>query len=333
MDSKSSLWQYYPRQVGLPNRQFCIDKEMFLKKVNEHNGRVKKLYFSLYNCNKFNKFTPETILVDKIAFDLDAPNLKATKILHSFCMSKDWKHIMIFSTNGFWFYIFTKNYENLLNPKDSLENAQRAIGKMTGLSIGNPHDNADIDEHIVGDIARIGRMPNSFDLPRQLYSIPISEEDLNKGYEFIKEKAKNQQFKFTYYGNECIDLIEFDSPIKRAKYLDIELDTSIDSNIINNIDPKELPPCIRYMLKQPDLGWRGRFHLINYLKELGLYPAEVKSILVKTLSPRKYKHCVIEEEQVHYLFSRNLLIANKQTMSYEGFCFNCDKCMIHNIYV
>ena len=55
---------------------------------------------------------------------------------------------MIFSTKGFWCFVFTKNYHDLEYPKDALRNAQEDIAKQVGLTIGEP-ETSDIDFHIV----------------------------------------------------------------------------------------------------------------------------------------------------------------------------------------
>jgi len=330
----SILWKYFPRQVGFPNRVFCANKREFLEKVNLHNGAVKRIYYSLYNCNKNNKFTEDTVLIDKIAFDLDNDfDLFALLRLHRFCIENgNLKHIMVFSTKGFWFYIFTKNYEGLVYPKSALENAQRDIANKTKLLIGDPNQRADIDEHVIGDIARIARMPNTYDLTRKLYCIPITLSDIQKGYEFIKQKAKKQCFTFKVYGNNLLDISKYDKKINHIVFLDINFNLEINNNI-QEINQEELPPCIKYLLKQPNLGWRGRFHLINFLKEIGLFPEEVKNILKNTLSPQKYYHCVFEERQVDYIFKRDFFVCNKETMAKDGFCFNCEECGLKKLYV
>ncbi len=304
------LFNKFPREVAKPYRIQVNNLTDFLDFINKNNGRVR-IFTSLYDINPIESL----ISLNKLWFDFDSNNSLNNVIkLHNWCMSKNLKHIAFFSGGGFHFYILTKNYENLSSPQQTLYNCHRVIADENNLTIGEP-DKADIDFHTIGDIRRIVTIPNTYNLKRRKYCIPLIEEDLEKGIEHIKEKANKQHFEYTYYGKELFDVKPYDRVIEHYSF-----PSPIISNIQVRIDGEEffnkLPPCIRVWLSGDYVIWKRRGWIIWFLRDKGIWRKEIGKampclynetveILRKYLKSDEFKHCYEEEKQIDTLYKTN----------------------------
>ena len=259
------------------------------------------------------------IIIDKIWLDLDSEkSFENIKKLHVWCRKNNYKHLLIFSGLGFHFYIFT-NKNVLKNPKIALKSAQIEIAKQNNLTIGEPKTH-DIDEHIIGDIARVCSIPNTFNCRRKRYCIPITEEDLEKGLEFIREKAKKRVLKFKIYGTKLFDISRFDVDVKNDYYELAELDEEIEIEINKDKLLKNLPPLIAQLLLKKTPGWRDRFIIISYLRDSGYLLQETIQILKHFLTPEKFRHCFSVEHQPQYLYKRfDLIFPTNNKLLSEGY--------------
>lgn len=308
----------FPREIGIPERILINNKQDFYQIFNKFNYIKSKIYFSLYDKNNN---------IDKICFDLDNDNsLKNLKIIHSYCKEKNIKHLMIFSTKGFWIYIFTKNYENLINKRETLKNVQLFILKQCNIDI------KEVDNHILGDIQRLARLPMSYDTKRHLYCIPLIEQDLLLGYDFIKEKAKQQIKNFTYYGLELFDIKSFDNKCDNCFDLPV---LNYNNKLLIEKDTflKTLPLCLAQVLIRGDAHWKERFFIIIYLRESGVLKNECYEIFKQFMNEDKYKIDIIKERQIEYVYNRvDLVMANQETLIKEGICGSWCSHQINKIY-
>ena len=149
-------------------------------------------------------------------------------------------------------------------------------------------------------------MPNTFNIKGQRYCIPLTQEQFEKGDEVIKKLASNQNFiNKIIIGNELLDISKYD--IKRDSVEDIifehKFEDSCNADYMNNCDNK-----IKQLLYKKKLGWRERFLVILYFKEKGFTIQEVYEILKDNLTKEKFIHCVQEEKQLQYVFSRDDLM-------------------------
>ena len=313
------LYNRFPREIGDPKRFPVNNMEDIYKYLNKkdkdgnfvNNGR-KRIFLSLYNCSP----NESEIKLDKIWFDMDSPNcLENTKKLHEWCMKFHYKHLMVFSGKGFHFYLLTKNYSNLSNPKRTLYNCHKHIAKEVGLTIGEG-DTFDIDWHIVGDIRRIATVPGTWNVKRKRYAICITEDELNKTYETIRNKAKTPSLSSVVYGWEEFDVKPFDCTMKEfsspLKYDEDEFVKVDKDEVLLN-----LPPCIKVWLSMKRKHWKRRGWIIMWLRDKGLWrkklneplPAmleETKSLLRQYLEPEEYRHMIEEDaNQPRYLYFTN----------------------------
>jgi len=213
----NNLIQNFPIQVT-DNRVLIKSHKEFLDFVDKYNTKIT-LYYSLYSpqlkthsntcCNiEQNKYHFCNAKIDKICFDIDNLNaLSIIKNMHKFLLQENLKHLILFSgEKGFHLYIYTKNYESLTTPKNALLNSHNfLISKM------NLKNGIDVDHHIIGDVSRLMRIPNTLHLNSKLYCIPLTTEDLILGKQHIMQKAKKQNFIYTTYGLELFDIKKFDN--------------------------------------------------------------------------------------------------------------------------
>lgn len=321
------LIKNFPAQIAAPYRVTCRTESQFYKTFNALNGIKPKIFFSLYNCNNAGKFINPNI--DKIAFDIDCENsLKIVRKIDKYCDALNLKRTFIFSTGGFWAYIFTSNGTDLEYPKNALKNSQIKIIEDIGLTykernkrnLIDPHMN-DIDFHILGDIARVARMPGSFDKNRKRFCISVSKTDLSKGMEHIIEKSKRQSFDLYVYGENLLDLKKYD-----------EQPSIIESTDIPDFDYSYkrtgIPPCVwSWITVREKAVYRARYFATVWLKEYGWTKTMIRKLLKENYEnfPRtdglnnNWEHYK-KVKVLDLVFEKDLTFPTCQHLYVEGLC-------------
>jgi hypothetical protein len=286
----------FPREIGFPKRHLVKSLDEFKKLIAENITKLD-IYTTVYAFERLDGFKPDygSAIIDKIFFDFDGDeSFENVKSLHEKLKSLDLLHTIFFSGGGFHTYVFVKLDNSLSPDKKSLAIIKIAKKLAKGY-----------DEVCTGDLARLARLPNTFNFKRKRFCIPVSEEDLNKGLDFIKAKAKQQQPNFYFYGNKILNLnnlVNNYNEEQKISYIN-------SSQTIHNINIFELPPFLIKILEEhkkgwvKSTGWRDRYLIILWLRELGFNKLDVKSFLAKNLTPDEYNHAVFEEKQVDYIFS------------------------------
>lgn len=237
--------------------------------------------------------------------------------MHLYLLKHNIKHLVLFSgEKGFHLYIFTQNYENLKNLKNTLLNVHNYFIKEFNVNNG-----IDVDNHIIGDINRLMRIPNTQHLNSKLYCIPITTEDLVLGKNHIMNKAKKQNFKFTYYSLNLFDISKFDngysSYIPQTYNFVNKEKVEISINKQQLLD--ELPPCLQNILVQPYIHWTERFYVIKYLNHIGYSNGEIDLFLKQFLEGKKHPIKNTDNFE-HYIKERqNLYVTNNKSL------FSCSK--------
>ena len=323
------LTNNYPIQL-FTERVIINSEQELIKLIDEYNCK-KTIYYSLYSPTK--KLTSNQCCnqqqdsyhfcntkIDKICFDIDNLNsLEVIRKFHIYCLKNNLKHLLLFSgSKGFHVYIFTKNYNNLKNTKTSLTNAHNYFIRELNLKV-NGNGNSDVDSHILGDISRLMRFPNTLHMDSKLYSIPLQTEDIVLGKSHIMKKAEKQCFKFIYYGEELLDMKQFDNKF-------IEVQKIPENNMYNvevSIDKKKVlddfPPCLQNILTQPYIYWRPRFHIIKYLQHVGYSEAEI-NLIIKNFTEGKKHPQKLHDNFQHYLKERQFIYVKKNNA-----LFSCQK--------
>lgn len=308
------LFSSFPREVGLP-RRIVNDIEEYLKFINTYNGKKKHIFQSVYSCNiVVNKPDYNNVTIDKLFFDFDTEDAwEECNKLHLYLKKEKIRHIINFSGRGYHIYIVTKSYIPK-HAKSCLYNAQKFF--MDKLRL-------ECDTQIFGDVSRLCRVPNTYNIKRKRFCIPLKENDFERGGNFCKNLALRQnRVKHTGYmgGDILLDLQRFDNKTKEEDSITIEnLDKSSSSNGLLNLE--HLPTCIQKLLKKKNLGFKGRYLVILYFREKGYTKKEVLEILKNHLSEKKLNHCIVEEKQLQYLFERNdLMFPSCEKIIQDGFC-------------
>ena len=300
----------FPREVGLPHsRKVVYNEDELINFINLYNGK-SNVYTTVYGYKEIDKFRCKysTATVDRIFFDLDSDkSFENTVKLHNHFLKNNFKHIVNFSGGGFHLFLFALP-TFLLNPSVALYNAQTTIAKEAGLSIGGDSKKFDLDGHIIGDLARLRRVENTFNLKRDKFCITLTQEDLDKGIEWIYEKAKHQTNERQVWGEKLFDLRPFDTTERLFDASVIEgMEVNKNDFDLKKIEKYDFPDCVLALLKKGDLDYLERFQLITYLKTYGLTQSEVLEILKQFLlpaNPARFKKGILQERQIPKVFEK-----------------------------
>ena len=341
--SLRTLFNKFPREVGFPKRRFINSESELYKLINRHNAKVG-CFVSLYNLPQDMEYDGYRIWrktgklwyldcdLDKIWFDFDGKNaVEDTKRLHKFLLKNNIKHLLIFSgRKGFHIYVLTKNYEKLRNPKGTLKLIHEHFESLV---------NIELDEKVRGEVARLARVPNTKHISGNRYCIPINTNMLNKGWDYLKERAKEQNFEFKFYGEDYFDVTEFDcDPVNYNNGELVELE-EIKVNLEKlNMDKvlNKFPDCVREWLQKPYKAklihrhWYAIYcSIIQLPVSIADYMAKVSWGNVPDSSglKTKYKEFVAEKQlKCAYTQIGKYYFPNCSTLKRLGFCKNSEKC-------
>lgn len=327
------MFNSFPREVG-SSRKIVKSKEEMIDWINASNG-YKDCYTSVYKFNQLQQSGKSrtradyySAQVDKVFFDFDIEEdnperddayssresgLEALRDFHRDCKKSNLKHSMFISGSGFHGYIFA-GYHVLEYKKQALQNAHMHFINKLDLKI---------DRKIIGDLARITRIPNTFNLKREKFCVPLTSDevmnmepdelfkladsprkDINpiiEGKKLFLENFDYNRVKSVYRGskNEINDIVDDEIEIEGMPY------------DINAFNP---PESIRYILnKEGKLDYRDRFILIMFMRDNGLSENDCVKMMREILCDAKFYHCTQEEcgnlkhGQISYLYSRDEL--------------------------
>jgi len=221
--------------------------------------------------------------------------------------------------------MLTTNYESLSDAKSSLYNSHKHFEKTVGI---------ENDFHIVGDVARIMRVPNSWHVKGERYCIPLTLRQLNMPLEKIKELALEQQYRITWYGSKLLDMKQFDFPNPEATkfYDDIELKdynyvVKLEDSLVNRFHP-----CIKEWLYNslnnlPGCNYEQRYLFTVYCAGRGYPPAVTDELAKKYFSNKKvtsghknaYEHFK-SVSVLRYGYRKGIVVPNCKTLIGKGYC-------------
>ncbi len=330
------MWQgpftTFPRQLGFPSRA-CIVYNMteFLAKVNKYNCKTKDVFTTLYSFDSIIETAPDysSARIQHLFFDLDNGNcLESMNKLHEYLRQQDLQHCMFFSGGGFHCYVETDYPNNLKDKKSAIFNAVMQIADNLQFKAGID-EHSDLDAHTIGNIAQLVRVPNTYNLKRKRFCIPIYHKDLKLNLEEIYKLASSQRTPLVIYGSKQINLESYDrEPIEKYRTPAIETGDSIG---IEQINIETFPPCIRKLLTAKFIKHKHRFYLISYFKEIGLPLRDCILLLQKYLDSRTYNHCVHEERQPVFVYRRSDLgFPSCERLKKDDLCVDSENCRRRN---
>ena len=315
----------FPREMGFPSRgkknRVVYSLKEFLEKVNRYNGHCT-VFTSLYSFERINsdgKADYDSARIRHIFFDLDnGQSFESIKKLHNYFIENGLRHMMFFSGGGFHMYLAVKYPNYLKNKKASIFNAVVEICDKLGLKIGINED-YDIDAHAVGNLAQLVRVPNTYNLKRKRFCIPLSHLDLLSSPECIRDLAKKQRICLDIYGKNYFDLKPYDrEPVIKIDFPAGTFDGEVG---LDKIDIEKFPPCIKSLLSKRLLRHRERFFIISYCKEIGMPIKDTILLLRKYLTPKTFHHCIRQECQPMWVYRRgDLSFPSCRRLQIEGYC-------------
>ena len=297
------IFNTFPREV---NRKIVKNSEEMNKAINTLNT-YQHIYTSIFSFEKIRtiesnnkmieKVDYESAIIDKVFFDFDGENcLEIVKKMRKKLIEMDIKHTIFFSGNGFHLYIFCEINNNLKYKKDALFNAGKYFVEISDLTMGRSNRteniNFDVDASVIGDLARLTRFPNTYNLKWDRWCIPMFDVDLNKSLKEIKEEAKHQRTNVIYVeGEKLINLSQFDYPkdkvMKDGELINVEIPYSLPDNIPDEWGEEKLWACVKKMIVDRS-GYQGWFYGVIWLRDkMGLNQKEAEAVMKKYLS--KYK--------------------------------------------
>lgn len=314
----SWLYNIFPRQIGFPSRITVTSADEFMNYVNKYNGKVR-IYGSVYN------YVPgeeHKIKLDKVFFDFDGEQAyEHTRRLIDYLHSNDYLFTCFFSGGGYHVYLFLDTDYRVINRKDCLTNIQKFFEKECNITI---------DPAVIGDLARIATVPNTYNLKRKKFCIPVRMDDMDMSHEDIAYIAEFQHMDGVVYGNVKFDPKLFDYPTEHSFYSTEENYVLNNDELIVNDDifTLNLHPCIFNMLAlghSNHIGFRGRFHIITYLRDIGILYGDTKRIIKQHLTNihdgiPEYKHCY-NKKQVEKIYKNDKYgFVKCETLKNEGYC-------------
>lgn len=307
----------FPREACNPKRRICTSKEAFMEFIN-FNIDASNLYTNVYN---FTEFRPpwmfpnyESAIIDRVYFDIDqkvkengewitVPAYETMLKIHEWCVERDIIHFPRLTGSAYDIIIATDPNVFIKNKKECVANAQQWLCKELGTKEGDKIVPIKMDTQVIGDIARIHRIDNTFNHKpnTRRFCIPLDSEIIYTGEKNIFEVAKKQRRTNNWYGTKYWDILEHDVPeMKYKDTLPVEM-PMLDESQYGSIG-ENIPDCIKQLLSRKDLNWKERRNVILALRDNCYTYEETISILRTYLSNKKFSHCIRDEKQPRHLY-------------------------------
>jgi len=296
------MFNKFPREFANPKRRLVYSEEEFYELIRKFLP-FTNIYTSVYSFKIIDKEKSkpnyDSAEVDKIFIDVDEPSeWEKIKYYHQLLKEQNILHTIVFSGKGFHIYIFAKL---------SNDNVQGWIKKEAIRNFVFKYFNdLKYDRVVIGDLARITRVPNTFNFKRKRWCVPLTSKQLSMSYDEVSEFAKSQNYEWEFFGKKRIvlDVKDVERGIRRF--------SEVDENNLRKIILTEpvLPPFLRKIVERKKLywnretGWKERFFLILWLKEIGFTFNECLAYLKNVLTPAEFAHCVYEEKQPQYIYQK-----------------------------
>jgi hypothetical protein len=316
----------FPREIANPKRYNCRTQKEFYNFINK-NINSTNLYTNVYNFKNFTEYgypIYESAIIDRIYFDCDqrykengewfnCPAYENMLKIHEWCKKNNIKHLPRCTGSGYDVIILVDTNYKIMNKKACVANAQSWLCKELDIQM---------DKQVVGDIARIHRIDNTYNFKTkaQRFCIPLSLDIIYTGEQNIFNYSKNQNFKSNLYGEKLWDISAFDVP--EFVYKD---ELKIDDVKINEIDFSNLsgniPDCVKKLLLKKEPNWEQRRSIIIALRDNQYLFDEAVNILKNYLTKKKFIHCFKEERQIQYLYANEKYLFPKQEeLISQGVC-------------
>ena len=269
----------YPREVNL-YRRVVHDKEQFNKWWASLDN-ASDAYMTVYGFRKlkppnFRRGDYQTAIVPHFVLDFDCTSLIGgrridvppevplgeVRKLHMYLKERGIYHGVWFSGGGFhvWIKLAKTHYPNPGMEVSILKGAGRHTVREWADELGLNC----IDPTVTFDLASLIRVPNSYNVKRGLWSIPLmSEELMTCTWEEIQQKATTHRSGYFTYGQHGLDL---DLNSQPNKHLGGLLNPTSDIPTLR-MDGVAILPCLQASAcrKHSNPTHDARYHLASYL--------------------------------------------------------------------
>ena len=171
------FYPFFPREIGIPHgayfqrRTYATFSEFF-ERIDKARWSKKQIYAGVYALDN------EKVVIDRIAFDIDAPSLiTAKKVALKLCSilnDLDLQPVIVFSgRKGFHVYAF-------FTAKQMNKAFARCITRLLCLELTKElPEKKFVDTHFFGNIRGMLRVPNTLHSSHH-YAIPLTQEELTR---------------------------------------------------------------------------------------------------------------------------------------------------------
>jgi len=248
--------------------------------------------------------------------------------LHQHFSINDYEHYIWMSGGGFHIWIPLKK---TLTPSNGLEVSRiKNAGKMYLIKLHKELNLPSNDPTVAFDTAGMIRIPNSYNMKRGCWSIPLtSEEIIKSSHDELIELAQTPRSGFIQHGTVKFDLVvperKHVSFRKEKRKIDLP-DISLDKILV-------LPCIAQAALGEGNPIHRARFHLANYLAARLRYwfPPEYASLDEKAKHAKQIIDICeaqgwvdfdinITTKQVNSIVYGDYNYSNCKTLIMEGLC-------------
>ena len=287
------LYKEFPREMAFPKRKgkyrIVYNMKTMLKVINLKNGQehiYSSVYsFKRYKLNDYGLKVPDyrSAKLDKLFFDFDGEDsILSARKLHKYLTDQDIKHCIIFSGNGIHIYVICEyKKHSYIYPSDTIRNAQLKICEEAKVKIGKGSEGG-VDETAIGDLARVSRVPNTYNIKRKEWCRPISSQTLNLDFDKIKQHL-NSLSPIIINGQKKFRLDDFDYQPKDVIKDEMEIPVAGE---IKNISSENFWPCAENMIVKRS-GNKAWFWATIWLRDMGYSKKETDKIMRKYLSKFK----------------------------------------------
>lgn len=306
----------FPRQVGHPKRSNVWNIRELIEYINNTN-RYANTYVSVYSYNYSGNevFYNQPKEINVLYFDFDEDAYSSIIKFRNYCERKKLKSYIQSSGRGYNGFIFCDTTVSINNYKSTIGNAQTSICKEIGVVL---------DEAVRGDIARICRIPRTWNWSRGRFAIPVSNEQLDRGDEFIKqlsETSKNQGITGIING-DLLNLTKFDTEVKYSTTYVEGPEVELTPKDIDFGGFKNFPICVKNLMNYPNLGYSGRAVVIMFMRDSGYLQKECIELMKQFLSPDRFSHMMKKDKDISYIYSKSdtLWFPRCESLQQGGLC-------------
>jgi len=277
--SKALLTFDFPREVNL-FRRVVHDQEAFNKwwaSLENSSDAYTSVYgFRYLKAPNYRRGDYQTAIVPHFVLDFDCSTivngmrhdveptvaLNEVRRLHAYLCEEDILHGVWFSGGGFhvWVKLSKTHMPQSGMDKSILQGAGRHLVRSWAedLSLNC------IDPTVTFDLASLIRVPNSYNVKRGLWSIPLmSDELMTLEWDDIQRKAKHHRSGYFSYGQNGLDLDLNSQPTRHLQGM-LNPDDNIPTISMNGV---AVLPCLQAAACRTGSNptHDARYHLASYL--------------------------------------------------------------------